>query len=70
MSATVVEVERAECDACASEAHVEAFVFASHPAWRSSLAFCAHHGTRYLPKLHADQAIIVDHRDQLEADRP
>lgn len=63
MSTAVVEVATDTCDACDHDAHVEAFVYAEHPAWASGLAFCGHHGTEYLPRLISDGATIVDRRD-------
>jgi hypothetical protein len=62
MSAAVVEIDTDECDACPWDAHVHAFLYAMHASWASSLAFCAHHGTIYLPKLAADDAVVVDMR--------
>ena len=50
------------CDTCAgSGAHVEAFVFAELPSGRS-VAYCAHHGTRYLERLREVALVIIDHR--------
>lgn len=50
------------CDACGgSGARVEAFVFAELPSGRS-VAYCAHHGTRYLARLRELALVVVDHR--------
>ena len=50
------------CDTCAGTgAHVEAFVFAELPSGRS-VAYCAHHGTRYLERLREIALVVIDHR--------
>ena len=50
------------CDSCAgSGATVEAFVYAELPSGRS-VAYCAHHGTRYLERLRDVALVVVDHR--------
>ena len=50
------------CDTCAGTgAHVEAFVFAELPSGLS-VAYCAHHGTRYLERLREVALVIIDHR--------
>ncbi|MFH8248790.1 hypothetical protein ACH3VR_00300 [Microbacterium sp. B2969] len=58
-----VETQAPEyCDTCAGTgARVEAFVFAELPSGRS-VAYCAHHGTRYLDGLREIALVIVDHR--------
>jgi hypothetical protein len=61
----VVEVDRDECDACPHDAHVQAFVYASHEGWPASLAYCAHHGTEYLQRLAEAGALVVDMRHLL-----
>lgn len=66
MSATVVEVERDECDACPFDAHVAASVYASHTSWPSSLAYCGHHGTAYMSRLNELGAVVVDMRHTVE----
>lgn len=50
------------CDACPAEAQVQAYVYAEHPDWAASLAYCAHHGTQYMVELIACHADIVDLR--------
>ncbi|WP_243074326.1 hypothetical protein [Microbacterium sp. SS28] len=50
------------CDTCAGTgARVEAFVFAELPSGRS-VAYCGHHGTRYLERLREIALVVVDHR--------
>lgn len=50
------------CDTCAgSGANVEAFVFAELPSGLS-VAYCAHHGTRYLERLREIALVLIDHR--------
>ena len=50
------------CDTCAGTgAHVEAFVFAELPSGLS-VAYCAHHGTRYLERLREIALVVIDHR--------
>ena len=54
--------DREYCDTCVGTgAHVEAFVFAELPSGLS-VAYCAHHGTRYLDRLREIALIIIDHR--------
>lgn len=56
----VIEVDSDICDACPADAKVEALVFVDlRPG---TLAFCGHHGTRFLPKLRASGAKIIDRR--------
>lgn len=59
---TVVEIQSGECDACSYEAHSKAYLFATHPHWPAGLAFCSHHGTKFLPQLREDRAAIIDQR--------
>lgn len=57
-----VSEAREYCDACAGTgAHVEAFVFAELPSGLS-VAYCAHHGTRYLGRLREVALVLIDHR--------
>ena len=50
------------CDTCAGTgAYVEAFVFAELPSGLS-VAYCAHHGTRYLERLREIALVLIDHR--------
>ncbi|GAT73567.1 hypothetical protein MHM582_2061 [Microbacterium sp. HM58-2] len=49
------------CDECGQKA----FLFASHPSWPASLAWCAHHGTEKIDGLMRVNATIADHRDQV-----
>lgn len=55
---TTVEVEADTCDACGARA----FLYAEHDDWPIGLAYCAHHGTKYLAELTACGARIVDLR--------
>ena len=60
--ATFVSDAPEYCDTCAGTgACVEAFVYAELPSGRS-VAYCAHHGTRYLERLREIALVIVDHR--------
>jgi len=57
-----IEMAPEYCDTCAGTgAHVEAFVFAELPSGLS-VAYCAHHGTRYLERLREIALVIIDHR--------
>ncbi len=50
------------CDTCAGTgAYVEAFVFAELPSGLS-VAYCGHHGTRYLERLKEIALVVIDHR--------
>lgn len=62
---TVIEVTADSCDACPADARVPAYVYAEHPDWTSTLAYCSHHGTQYLPELTASGAKIIDLRHRL-----
>jgi len=54
--------DREYCDACAGTgAQVEAFVLAELPSGLS-VAYCAHHATRYLTRLREVALVIIDHR--------
>ena len=55
---SVVEVSGDRCDA--KRCGAQAFVFAEFSV--GSLAFCGHHGTEYLPGLHASAVRVVDLR--------
>lgn len=55
---TTIEVDADTCDACGEHA----YLYAEHPDWPISLAYCAHHGTEYLPELQACGATIIDLR--------
>lgn len=57
----VIEVATRQCDACGAPT----YVYADHPNWPAALAYCAHHGTEYLPGLRSRDAIITDNRDQI-----
>lgn len=58
---------REYCDTCAGTgARVEAFVFAELPSGLS-VAYCAHHGTRYFERLSEIALIVVDHRHLVTA---
>ena len=59
---TDISVAPEYCDTCAGTgAHVEAFVFAELPSGLS-VAYCAHHGTRYLVRLREVALFVIDHR--------
>lgn len=58
---TTIEVASDTCDSCGAPA----FLYADHPTWPAALAYCAHHGTRYLPGLIKSDAIIDDRRDRV-----
>lgn len=62
----VVEVPTDECDAC-GDAHTKAYVYAEHPNWAASLAYCGSHGTRYMNELRACGATIIDLRHLIGA---
>ena len=67
LSAAAVVEPPEYCDACAGTgARVEAFVFAELPSGRS-VAYCAHHGTRYLVRLRELALVVVDHRHLVSA---
>lgn len=61
----VVEVATDICDRCPAEAKVQAYVYADHPSWASSLAYCAHHGTRFIDALYAAGATVIDMRHKV-----
>lgn len=58
-------VDRDECDACPHDAHVQAFVYASREDWPASLAYCAHHGGRFMDRLVELDAHVIDMRHLL-----
>ena len=62
--ALVIEVSADICDACPAEAKVKAYLYADLKP--GTLAFCGHHGTRFLPKLREAGASIVDYRHLIE----
>lgn len=55
----VVEVAVDLCDACPSEAHVQAYVFAEMPSGRG-VSFCIHHGRENMIALHEQGATVID----------
>lgn len=58
MTTTVTEILVGTCDTCGAPA----FLFAEHPDWLSRLAYCGHHGTKYLDGLVLAEATITDQR--------
>jgi hypothetical protein len=65
--ANAVDTPAEYCDTCAGTgAHVEAFVFAELPSGLS-IAYCAHHGTRYLERLREVALVVIDHRHLVPA---
>lgn len=60
----VVEVAVDLCDACPSEAHVQAYVFVKMPTGHT-LSFCGSHGARFMPALYEQGATIADLRHMI-----
>lgn len=60
----VVEVESDICDSCGAEAKVQAFVYAEMIA--GGLAFCGHHGTKYMVELKRQARRVIDLRHLIE----
>lgn len=56
----VVEVASDYCDACPAEAHVQAYVYATHRDWPSGVSYCAHHGAEYVDELARCGATVVN----------
>lgn len=59
----VIEVSSDRCDA--KDCGAKAYVFAQLAP--GPLAFCAHHGTEYMPALVTRASVIIDFRDQVLA---
>lgn len=66
MSTTVVQVDRAECDACGYDAHAEAFVFAEMKDGKT-VSYCGSHGTRYFVELAWQAVKLIDLRYMIES---
>lgn len=60
MTTLTITVDADTCDACPHAAHVAAYLYVELPT--GTLAYCAHHGTQYLPKLTELGAHIIDLR--------
>lgn len=56
-----IEVDTDQCDACPSEAHVKAFVYAEMKSGRT-VSYCSHHGTQYLTELTRQANVVIDLR--------
>jgi len=57
----VVEVSADRCDTCGAQAYVYA------EFTTGSLAYCAHHGTQYLPELTRQALRVIDLRHLVPA---
>lgn len=55
----VISVDSDQCDACPSEAHVAAYVYAELKSGKS-LSLCAHHGRQHMVALIEQGATVVD----------
>lgn len=60
---TTVNVAADTCDACGAHA----YLYAEHDDWPIGLAYCAHHGTEYLPELTRCGATVIDLRRTVQA---
>lgn len=56
----VIEIDRDTCDACPHDAHVQASIYVDHEDWPTPMAYCNHHGTKYLPELHRIGAKVIN----------
>lgn len=54
----VVECAKDTCDTCGAEAYVWADI-----EGHASLAYCAHHGTKYMARLLEQARVVIDLRD-------
>lgn len=69
MSTVVVQVETDTCDACDSDAHVQAYAYIRMPSGLS-LSMCAHHLHQHADSLAEQGATIVDMTHLLHPDTP